>query len=424
MGRLPVATLSFLVSLALACSEEEPTGPTGSGQPPMEAQPARPASAVITRTTAIDQQGNVGAYTSLVSGADGRQHVTYQDVANQDLRYATCATNCAVAGNWSKVRIDQTGAVGRRSSLEVGPNGRRHILYQDQTNQDLKYATCAPSADCTALPNWQKIPIDTLEDVGRGSAIALGADGQRHGSYYRRRVVTGGEIYGVRYATCSTNCGQVGSWTRVTVEEMPNPPLGWGEGLVTSIAIGPDGRRHISYLNPVTTDLRYATCLTGCTNPANWQKLTVDAGGIVGFHSSLEVGQDDVLHVSYYDYSNGDLKYARCALDCTVGANWKKVTAVGSHNVGLFSSLVVEANGRVHISATNATRSSLYYATCNADCIVSHHSWTKAELDGADSDVGWHTSLTVRNGVVRISYYDRGNGDLKYLTRTPLVNPF
>ncbi len=98
---------------------------------------------------------------------------------------------------------------------------------------------------------------------------------------------------------------------------------------------------------------------------------------------------------------------------------------MGSPSLGQYSSLVVEANGRVHISATNATRSSLYYATCNADCTVSHKQWTRAELDGADSaDVGWHTSLTVRNGIVRIGYYDRGNGDLKYLTRTPLTNPF
>jgi hypothetical protein len=45
-------------------------------------------------------------------------------------------------------------------------------------------------------------------------------------------------------------------------------------------------------------------------------------------------------------------------------------------------------------------------------------------VDGALSDVGWHTSLTAVGGSVRISYYDRGNGDLKLMTRTPLVNPF
>ncbi len=286
----------------------------------MEAQPAEPRAAVITRMTVIDQPGNVGAYTSLVSGPDGRQHITYQDVANKDLRYATCAANCTVAENWTWLRIDQTGAVGHQSSLEVGANGRRHVTYQDQTNMDLKYATCAPTADCTVVTNWRKLSIDTLEDAGIGSSIALGADGQRHVSHFRRRAGTGGEIVGVRYATCSSNCGQVGSWSRVTVEETPTSTL-WGDGMVTSIAIGPDGRRHISYFHAATTNLKYATCLSGCTNPANWQKLTIDADGAVGLHSSLAVGHDGVLHVSYYDHSHGDLKYARCALDCTVAAN-------------------------------------------------------------------------------------------------------
>jgi hypothetical protein len=39
--------------------------------------------------------------------------------------------------------------------------------------------------------------------------------------------------------------------------------------------------------------------------------------------------------------------------------------------------------------------------------------WDRGEVDGAFSDVGWHTSLTAVGGSVRITYYDRGNGDLK-----------
>jgi hypothetical protein len=413
-----------LVGLALACGVDEPTGPERPGKRTMEELPGRPlAEAVITRIAIIDQAGNLGAYTSLASGPDGRQHVTYQDVANQDLRYATCAANCTTAGNWTKVRVDQDGAVGHQSSLKVGSNGRRHVTYHDLTNQDLKYATCAPSADCTVASSWQKIRIDTDENTGRGSAIALGPQGQRHVSSFRSRTGTNGAILGLRYAACSSNCGQIGSWTRVTIEEMSNPTLGWGDGMKTSIAIGPDGRRHISYLNPVTADLKYATCLSGCTSAANWQKMTVDQLYMVGFHSSIAVGQDGVLHVSHYDFSNGDLKYARCALDCTVAANWQNVTVAKAFNVGLHTSIAVEATGRVHISSTYATNSSLHYATCNGDCTIDL-SWTRAELDGAASDVGWYPSLTAVGGVVRISYYDRGNGDLKYLSRVPLTDPF
>jgi hypothetical protein len=387
-----------------------------------EVQPGRPSADVITTINVVDQLGNVGAYTSLASGPDGRQHLSYQDVTNQDLKYATCATNCNIARGWTRVRVDQDGAVGSQSSLKVGGNGRRHITYRDLIRKDLKYATCAPTANCAVATGWQKVRIDTLEDVGRGSSMALGPGGLRQVSYWRVRPGSSGQIYGVRYAACSSGCGQTGSWTKVTIEEFTDP-IGWGDGLVTSIGIGVDGRLHVAYVNPLTLDLKYATCLSGCTSAANWQKVTVDQLYEVGFHNSIAVGQGGVLHISYLDYSNHDLKYARCAFDCTVSANWKNVTVAKSSDLGLYTSIAVEANGRVHISATHAAHSALFYATCNADCIVDS-SWQKGEVDGALTDVGWYTSVTAVGGTVRISYYDRGKGDLKLMTRTPLINPF
>ena len=51
--------------------------------------------------------------------------------------------------------------------------------------------------------------------------------------------------------------------------------------------------------------------------------------------------------------------------------------------------------------------------------------WTRTVLDGsAQHRVGLFTSITARDDVVRISYYDEENGDLKLLTSAPLVNPF
>lgn len=75
-----------------------------------------------------------------------------------------------------------------------------------------------------------------------------------------------------------------------------------------------------------------------------------------------------------------------------MAANWTDVTVAKSSNVGMYTSIAVEANGRVHISATQASNSVLYYATCNADCTLGN--WERGELDGAASDLGWYTSLT------------------------------
>lgn len=423
MRRSLAHTLFPIAGLALACGVEEPNAPTGSEAPPRE-HAAAPSAAVLTTTTVLDQAGDVGRFTSLESGSDGRQHITYLDATNSDLKYFTCLSGCASASNWTRGAIDQEGSVGQHSSLEVGANGRRHVAYRDESNRDLKYATCAPAANCTIAANWTKVRVDAGEDAGLGSALALGPDGRRHVSHLRRRVSPAGETMALRYATCSSSCGQPANWIKVTVDEGPNSTAAPDYFLVTSIAIGRDGRRHISYINAAGSDLRYATCLANCASPANWQKVTIDEGSQqIGFHSSLAVGHDGVVHVSYWDRGNADLMYARCAFDCTKPWNWKKARVATTSDVGAYTSLALEVSGRVHVSYYDFTNSALSYAICIGDCTVPL-GWTRTVLDGAIHNVGLFTSLTARNGVVSISYYDGSHGDLKFLRRSPLSSPF
>jgi hypothetical protein len=39
---------------------------------------------------------------------------------------------------------------------------------------------------------------------------------------------------------------------------------------------------------------------------------TVDSAGSVGYFTSITIGTDGLLVISYYDYTNGDLKVAHC----------------------------------------------------------------------------------------------------------------
>jgi hypothetical protein len=414
-------SLPLLIVLAgWACSPDAPTGPAAGPAPTV---PPDPGPALTIGRVFVDQSGNTGKYTSLAADPSGRQHITYYDATNGDLRYATCASGCTAAGNWTTAVVDyigdvgQYGDVGPYTSLEVRSARLgvvRHVVYFDATNYAtaLKYAYC--SLGCSLAANWKKVAVDQGGRVGEYASLAIGADGRRHVIYYDDSYAR------LKYATCLSSCGQAGSWHRSTIDQV-------GIYYYTSIAVGPDGRRHVTYLRNDGTNitLRYATCLASCSSAANWQTTFIDGigpeTGFFGYQTSVAMGADGVLHVSYGgDY---DLRYARCAADCTVAANWLRVTVDATDNRGESTSLAVGTDGRVHVSYYDRTNGDLRYATCAAAC-QSSTSWVRYRLDGltlvGNPNVGTFTSLAVDGGgTVHVSYRDETITALKYLERSP-----
>ena len=80
-------------------------------------------------------------------------------------------------------------------------------------------------------------------------------------------------------------------------------------GAYTSLALDAAGNPHIGYRQRVSgkdySCLKYARW-TGNT----WKIQTVDYGGEVGEYTSLALDGSGYPHISYYDHTNGDLKYA------------------------------------------------------------------------------------------------------------------
>ena len=137
---------------------------------------------------------------------------------------------------------------------------------------------------------------------------------------------------------------------------------------------------------------------------SSWKKEVVDAAPSVGLYASIALDSNNKIHISYYDKTNSRLKYAT-----NKSGSWVKVT-VDTGGVGEYSSIAVDSSDKVHISYYDATNWTLKYATNAAG------SWVKAVVDPSWA-VGEYSAIAIDyNNKAHISYYDASNDALKYAT--------
>jgi len=177
-------------------------------------------------------------------------------------------------------------------------------------------------------------------------------------------------------------------------------------GLFTSIAIGGDGLPIISYYDFTNGDLKVFHCgepmCTGGTTSAH------DTAKNVGEYTSIAIGTDGFPIISYYDFTNADLKVFHCTdAPCTAGVA-SLLDATGT--VGQYTSIAIGTDGFPIISYYDGTNSDLKVFHCtDAPCTAG-----VASLLDATGTVGQYTSIIIgADGFPVISYYDGTNGDLK-----------
>jgi len=195
------------------------------------------------------------------------------------------------ASGWHAETVDSEGDVGQYTSLAV-VNGNPAISYLDYTNTDLKYVRASnPNGSSWGAP----VTVDSAGWVGQYTSLEV-VNGNPAISYldngncdlnYVRANDANGSSWGAPVTVDST--GDVGFFTSLTAV---------------------NGNPGISYCDLTNYDLKFARA-THATGSSWGTPVTVDSGGVgaVGKYTSLAVVNGNPA-VSYYDETNGDLKYA------------------------------------------------------------------------------------------------------------------
>ena len=367
----------------------------------------------------VDPAFSVGEYAALALDQYDHPYISYFDAYNRALKVAYCNGNtayCATPANWVLQMFDQPVLdegrketippnIGMASSIDIDTDNRVHISYYDPVNQVLKYIrwngfqwpNCLANAD-----HCQSVRVDTRYDVGFWSSIAVDSNDVPHIAYFSEQYDD------MKYATIVS-----GAWKNYTLDDAGNV------GAFTSIAIDSLDRPHISYRDRDKGVLKYIVRDTG----GNWSNpVIIDNYANVGWYTSIAIKPGtNVPCISYYDYTNRNLKYA-CKSD-----GWKVITLTSIleppdqvKHEGMFTSLAFDAYGYANISYFSEGEGYLKHAkegpkTWSRTVVNAYAGWYAG-------DVGLYTSLVLdANDVPYISYFsnydNEWDNNLKYANK-------
>jgi len=256
---------------------------------------------------------------------------------------------------------------GQYCSMAVAAGKVYLAWHEPVTGLDLEWHTRFTRSDDEGA-TWPAANMKSLDacmntKVGMTTGIAvLGSTVYVGGNHHALGGASGMQtLYGYPRLARSVDSGA--NWTCHTPESNTSS-VRWGEhaSLCASGLGGGSSTVYMAYYDTTGKKLRFARSDDNGTSWAspNGITLQVDGGTDVGQWTSLAVdATGDRVYVAYYDASNKDLKFARSD---DKGATWPTIRSVDSKlNVGLYPSIAISGSG----AATAVSVS--YYDESNGD---------------------------------------------------------
>ncbi|MEC7096917.1 MAG: Ig domain-containing protein, partial [Candidatus Thermoplasmatota archaeon] len=306
--------------------------------------------------TSLDLDNPAGHLPRAYVDANDVLHVAYVDRINNELKYATCSSLCYTsASQWSTVVVDSVTEVGDFTDIVVDTSGNIHIAYQDETNDDLRYATC--SSGCTSTLSWSTVRVDDtlLKTDQRSMTFSIDVDsaGDIHIVYVSDLASEVAE-----YATCSNSCLVDASWTSSVAIDTND------EVYHVDLVIDSGDALHLAVYDFEFRDLEYFTCINACSG-ATWSSpVVVESISDQGAYASINVDSENKLYIShqYYQGFDWDLSLSQCVSACQTASSWSTITlqTQGVFDGNFIGSALNLADDSLHIIHSDVNGHFLY----------------------------------------------------------------
>jgi hypothetical protein len=267
------------------------------------------------------------------------------------------------------------------------------------------------------------------DEVGAYPSIAFSpVDGLPYISYYNATHHT---LWLAHPVASGGNCDNSGLWTCSAIA------TGTDVGQYSSIAFWKSPtilgywKMGFTYRDVTNNSIKYHVFTKSFGFPGTWSietiRSTSGATNGVGKYTSLKYTSDGSPRLSYYSWIStlGYLTYAYPVAsggNCGEGASlgkWHCDTVDAGTGVGQYASMDLDHDGQVYFSYYDAGNGNLKYAYYGGIGFCgTGNAWICSTVDST-GNVGLFTALTAPQSAsdhVHIAYYDKTNGKLKYAT--------